>query len=54
LNAFTEKDEEKEYDYTSFRSDIKSTKHFDFERSILKVNQTIWFIFVQRFKTEYE
>jgi len=41
LNAFTERDEEKERDYTSSRSDIKSTKHFDFERSILEVDQAI-------------
>ena len=53
-NAFTERDEEKERDYTSSRSNIKSTKHFDFERSILEVNQTIWLTSVQRFKTECE
>ena len=41
LNAFTEKDEEKKHDYTSFRSNINSTKHFNFERSILEVNQVI-------------
>jgi len=41
LNAFTEKDEEKELDYTLFKSNIKSTKHFDFERSILEVDQAI-------------
>ena len=52
LNAFTKRDEEKEHDYTSFRSNIKLTKHFDFERSILEVNQVIWLIFVWRFKTE--
>ncbi len=40
-NAFTERDEEKECDYTSFRSNIKSTKHFDFKKSILEVNQAI-------------
>ncbi len=51
-NAFTEKDEEKKRDYTSSKSDIKSTKHFDFERSILEVNQAIWLIFVQRFKVK--
>jgi len=37
----TERDEEKERDYTLFKSDIKLTKHFDFERSILEVNQAI-------------
>ena len=52
LNAFTKRDEEKEHDYTSSRSDIKSTKHFDFERLILEVNQVIWLISVWRFKTE--
>ena len=40
-NASTERNEEKERDYTSFRSNIKSTKHFDFERSILEVDQAI-------------
>ena len=54
LNAFTEKDKEKERDYTSFKSNIKSTKHFDFERSILEVDQAIWLISVQRFKTKYK
>jgi len=38
---FTEKDEEKERDYTSFKSNIKSTKHFDFKKSILEVDQAI-------------
>ncbi len=42
LNVFTERDEEKERDYTSSKSDIKSIKHFDFERSILEINQAIW------------
>ena len=37
-NASTERDKEKERDYTSSRSNIKLTKHFDFERSIFKVN----------------
>ncbi len=37
-NTFTERDKEKECDYTSFKSDIKSTKHFNFERLILKVD----------------
>ncbi len=32
------RNEEKERDYTSFKSDIKSTKHFNFERLILEVN----------------
>jgi len=41
LNASTEKDEEKERDYTSSRSDIKLTKHFNFKRSILEVDQAI-------------
>ncbi len=54
LNAFTERNEEKECDYTSFRSDIKSTKYFDFKRSILEVDQVIWLIFVRRFEAEYE
>ncbi len=51
-NAYTERDEEKERDYTWFKSDIKLTKHFDFEESILEVNQVIWLIFVWRFETE--
>ncbi len=38
LNVFTERDEEKERDYTSSRSNIKSTKHFDFERLILEID----------------
>jgi len=38
---FTERDEEKKHDYTLFRSNIKSTKHFDFERSILEIDQAI-------------
>ncbi len=38
LNAFTERNEEKERDYTSSRSDIKLTKHFNFKRLILEVN----------------
>ena len=38
LNAFTERNKEKECDYTSFRSNIKSTKHFNFKKLILKVN----------------
>ncbi len=38
LNAFIERNEEKKHDYTSFRSNIKLTKHFDFEKSILKVD----------------
>ncbi len=54
LNTFTERNKEKERDYTSSRSDIKSTKHFDFKRLILEVNQAIWLISVQRFKTECE
>ncbi len=37
-NAFTERNEEKECDYTSFKSNIKSIKHFDFKRLILEVN----------------
>ncbi len=37
-NAFTERNEEKECDYTSFKSNIKLIKHFDFKRLILKVN----------------
>ncbi len=45
-NAFIKRDEEKECDYTSFRSNIKSTKHFDFERLILDINQAIWLISV--------
>ncbi len=53
-NAFIERDEEKERDYTSSRSDIKLTKHFDFEKSILEVDQAIWLIFVWRFETECE
>jgi len=39
--VFTERNEEKERDYTLFKSNIKSTKHFNFEKSILKVNQAI-------------
>jgi len=39
--VFTERDEEKERDYTSSKSNIKLTKHFDFERLILKVDQAI-------------
>ncbi len=35
---FTERNEEKERDYTSSRSNIKSTKHFNFEKLILEVN----------------
>ncbi len=54
LNMSTERDEEKERDYTLFKSDIKLTKHFDFERSILEVNQAIWLISVWRFETECE
>ncbi len=54
LNAFIERNEEKEHNYTSFRSDIKSTKHFNFERSILEVDQAIWLVFVWKFKTEYK
>ncbi len=38
LNVFTERNKEKEHDYTSFKSNIKSTKHFDFEKLILEVN----------------
>ncbi len=38
LNAFTERDEEKERDYTLFKSNIKLTKHFNFKRLILEVN----------------
>ncbi len=53
-NTFTERDEEKKRDYTSSRSNIKSTKHFDFERSILEVDQAIWLISVWRFETECE
>ncbi len=53
-NAFTERDEEKKCDYTSSRSNIKLTKHFDFERSILEVNQAIWLISVRRFEAECE
>ncbi len=54
LNMFTKRNEEKECDYTSFRSNIKSIKHFNFERSILEIDQAIWLIFVWRFKTECE
>ncbi len=54
LNTFTERNEEKERDYTSFKSNIKLIKHFDFERLILEVNQAIWLIFVWRFKAKYE
>jgi len=38
---FTERNEEKERDYASFRSDIKSIKHFNFKRSILEIDQAI-------------
>ncbi len=44
----------KKRDYTSFKSDIKSIKHFDFERSILEVNQAIWLVSVWRFEAECE
>ncbi len=54
MNASTERDEEKEHDYTSFKSNIKLIKHFNFRRLILKVDQVIWLISVQRFEAECE
>ena len=44
----------KKRNYTLFRSNIKSTKHFNFKRLILEVNQAIWLIFVWRFEAKYE
>ncbi len=54
LNAFTERNKEKEHDYTSSRSNIKSTKYFDFKRLILEVDQAIWLVSVQKFEAECE
>ncbi len=49
-----ERDKKQECDYTSCKDCIELKKHFDFERSILEVNQAIWLISVWRFETECE
>ena len=51
-NAFAERDEKQEHDYTLFRNCIKSVKHFNFWRSFLEIDQIIKFFTVWRFIAE--
>ncbi len=47
-----ERDEKQERDYTLSRNCIKSTKHFDFWRSFLEIDQIIELFTVWRFVAE--
>ncbi len=51
-DASAEKDERQECDYTSFKNCIKLTKHFDFWRLFLEIDQIIELFTVWKFIAE--